>query len=222
MKTMILAAGRGSRMGALTASIPKPLLEVKGKSLIEWQIERVKNSTGITEFVINLAYLGQKIIDHLGDGSKLGVKIDYSLEQNGGLETAGGIIHALPLLGDEPFLVVNADIWLDFNYQNFLENAQKAMEEKKLAYLLLTQTPEWKKQGDFGFSAETNLVKPSGDLTFCGVSLINPELFGSSYGFLPLAPFLRSAAVKNLVGGEIFNGDFQDVGTPERLNALNQ
>lgn len=214
MKAMILAAGRGSRMGALTQNTPKPLLKIGKYHLIEWQIQRLA-AAGIREFIINLAYLGEQIAAALGDGSRYGVQISYSPEPEGGLETAGGIIQALPLLGEAPFLVANADVWCAPDYRRFISDYQEQM----LAHLLLVPTPAWKNSGDFDLAGERVII---GDTyTFAGISVIHPRLFaGENGGFLALAPFLRRAAQQGRLSGCLFTGQWQDVGTPERLASL--
>ncbi len=214
MKVMILAAGRGKRMQSLTDNCPKPLLHVGQYSLIEWQIMRLARD-GFREIVINLAYLGEQIQQTLGSGKQYGVNIQYSLEPENGLETAGGIIHALPLLGEKPFLVVNADVWCEADYAHFASHYRTEM----LAYLMLVATPDWKAQGDFDLVGES--VVKGNTLTFSGVSVLHPNLFiDSETGVLPLAPFLHRAAQQGKLYGETFDGIWQDVGTPDRLNYI--
>lgn len=212
MKAMILAAGRGSRMGALTRDLPKPLLTVGGQPLIVWQLRRLAKA-GIKEVVINVAYLGEKIIAALGDGQRYGVRIVYSEEGARGLETAGGIINALPLLGEEPFLVVNADVWCALDYQVLI-----AHYPNTLAHLVLVETPEWKETGDFDLNE--GRVSLGARYTFAGISIMQAALFsGLSAQFLPLAPLLRQTIAKTTISGVYFAGDWLDVGTPERLAA---
>lgn len=216
MRAMILAAGRGSRMGDLTKDTPKPLLKIGRYALIEWQILRLARA-GVVDVVINLAYLGEKIADFLGDGTRYGVRIVYSVEPEGGLETAGGVIQALPLLGEAPFLLLNADVWCDFDYSlwRFLR-----FEEAE-AYLLLVPNPKWKSKGDFDLAGTR--VLPGSSFTFSGISMISPRLFqGASVGFLPLAPFLHRASERGRLFGTLFLGQWQDVGTKERLAILRE
>lgn len=211
---MILAAGRGTRMRHLTANTPKPLLKIADKTLIEWQISRLAQA-GISEIVVNLHYLGEMIAQHLGDGKKYGVQIAYSREEEL-LETAGGIKKALPLLGEEPFLVVNADVWIDIDVADFLRKFSRQFP----AYLLLVKNPDWKAAGDFSYS--NGYVLSGQDFTFAGMSVLSAEIFQDLEERIPakLAPIFHSLVKKKMLYGEIFNGDWQDVGTPERLAEL--
>ena len=214
MKAMILAAGRGKRMGALTADCPKPLLRVGSDSLIGWQLRRLTRA-GFREVVINLGYRGTMIADALGDGSAYGLHIHYSREPEEGLETAGGIIQALALLGDAPFLVVNADVWCDADLRRFSESRPA----DSLAHLLLVETPAWKARGDFSLAGQ--MLIAGNTLTFSGISVLHPRLFaGVAPGFRPLAPILREHLPRGELSGEQHNGDWQDIGTPQRLAAL--
>lgn len=222
MKAMILAAGLGTRMRPLTDKTPKPLLPVAGKSLIQHHIERLV-AAGITELVINHAYLGAQIESFLGDGSLYGAKINYSREGEP-LNTAGGIAKALPLLGDEPFILVNGDVWSDYPFQRLLAQGKA---DNFAAYLVLVDNPEHNPQGDFGFVAGdvVDVASHSGVelYTFSGISVLSPKLFAR--GKLidqPLAPILRAAISAGQVGGEHYQGKWCDVGTPERLYALDQ
>ena len=212
MRAMILAAGRGERMMPLTQHTPKPLLLADGKSLIERIIERLV-SAEITEIVINHAYLGKQIEDALGDGSQFGATIYYSPEGEKGLETAGGIIHALPLLGEKPFLVVNADIATDFPFQHLHE---KSID---LAHLILVANPAHHPQGDFHLNADNTLSSDEKNcLTFSGIGLYSPQLFQQApKNSTKLAPILREAMLKGHVTGEYFEGLWMDIGTPTRL-----
>lgn len=216
MKAMILAAGHGKRMRPLTDNTPKPLLGVGGKSLIVWHIQRLRQG-GIKEFVINLGWCGWKIPEALGDGSQWGISIQYSDEQESGpLETAGGIIQALPLLGDKPFIVVNGDVWCDYTYEPI------SLTENNLAHLILVRNPTHNPEGDFCLQEQQ--VKNSGQpsYTFSGIGYYHPALFARQpQGKLPLAPLLREAMEQGQVSGEYFQGDWRDIGTPERLQRLN-
>jgi MurNAc alpha-1-phosphate uridylyltransferase len=215
MKAMILAAGRGERMRPLTDQVPKPLLEVAGKPLIVYHIEALRDA-GFRELVINHAWLGERITEYLGDGSSFGVRIRYSPEPEGALETGGGIQHALPLLGDEAFLVVNGDIWTDYPY------ASLHHPPPQLAHLVLVDNPPHHRQGDF--SLEKGIVTDAGTsaLTFSGIGVYRPELFrGHAPGAFPLAPLLREAMRSGQVSGEHYRGRWTDVGTPQRLEELN-
>ncbi len=215
MKAMILAAGLGSRMRPLTDVTPKPLLQVGDKALIVWHIEKLSQQ-GFRDIVINIAHLGYQIPEALGDGSKWGVHIAYSDEQEeGGLESAGGIVKALPLLGDEPFLVVNGDVCTDYNFQN-----NKELEDGVLAHLVLVPNPEHNPMGDFALDG--NLVVDNKQYTFAGIGYYSPKLFAEvPYGKSALAPLLRKAMREGKVTGELYRGRWHDIGTPERLNSLN-
>ncbi len=225
MKAMILAAGRGERMRPLTDDIPKPLLAVAGKPLIERHIEALV-SAGFTELVINHAWLGKKIEASLGDGSRFGATITYSPEGDKGLETGGGILHALPLLteGNEnkPFLVVNGDVVTDFDFRSLLPLQQTPFDNfslNNLAHLVLVPNPAFHPDGDF--SLEEGLVKNTGNAqyTFSGIGLYHPRLFaGIRDSTFPLAPLLRQAMDQGQVSGELYKGLWVDVGTRERLH----
>lgn len=217
MKAMILAAGRGERMRPLTDHTPKPLLPVGGKPLIVWHIEALAGA-GIKDIVINHAWLGEQIPQTLGDGSRWGVKIDYSAEGELGLETGGGIFNALPLLGEEPFLLVNGDVFTNLDYAALVE---RGLAQDMLAHLCLVDNPEHHPRGDFRLTDSGRVIdKPN--LTFSGVSLISPKLFvGSLAGKFPLAPLLRKAMLTQQVSGQYHKGFWLDVGTVQRLQYLN-
>lgn len=219
MKAMILAAGLGNRMRPLTLTTPKPLLVVGGKPLIVWHIEALK-AAGITEIVINTAWLGHKLHKYLGDGSLFGVHILWS-DEDEPLETAGGIHHALPLLGNEPFLLVNGDIWLHYDFSRLVNKDLG----QNLAHLVLVDNPQQHLAGDFSFNRQSNShqVLSEGDqkYTFAGVSVLSPQLFAHlSAGKAPLAPLLRQAIAQGKVSAEYHAGAWVDVGTPERLADL--
>lgn len=215
---MILAAGRGERMRPLTDHVPKPLLQVGGKPLIVWHIERLAEA-GISELVINHAHLGAQIEQTLGDGSRFGVRIRYSAEGQGrALETGGGIFKALPLLGEAPFLVVNGDIWCDVDF------AALTLADGLLAHLLLVDNPDHNPDGDFRLDAGGR-VHADGEprLTFSGIGIYHPALFaGCTPGAFPLAPLLRRAMADGRVSGQRHPGPWVDVGTPERLLMLDK
>jgi len=214
MKAMILAAGRGKRMGALTDNCPKPLLRVGDDTLIGWQLRRLARA-GFLEVVINLGYRGAMIESALGDGSAYGLHIIYSREPEEGLETAGGIVQALPLLEDAPFLVVNADVWCDVDLRRFSESHPA----DSLAHLLLTATPAWKARGDFSLAG--NILIAGETLTYTGIAVLHPRLFADVLpGFRPLAPILRAHLPRGEMSGEEYGGEWRDIGTPERLAAL--
>ena len=215
MKAMILAAGHGTRMQPLTEHTPKPLLAVAGKPLIVWHIEKLKRA-GFNELVINIAWLGTQIPKALGDGAQWGISIDYSDEQNeGALETAGGIVKALPLLGKEPFLVINGDVWCDFNYSSL------HLANNSLAHLVVVQNPKHNSKGDFALDNGRLHKEGATKYTFSGIGYYHPKLFESlSYGKRALAPILFQAMDQKEVTGELHEGDWRDIGTPERLHQL--
>lgn len=216
MKAMILAAGRGARMRPLTDNMPKPLLPVGGKPLIVWHLEKLA-AAGITDIVINTAWLGEKLVAALGEGEAFGVRIQWSHEPAGGLETAGGIMQALPLLGAEPFAVVNGDIWSDLDYR--LLTQQQGQMAEQLAHLWLVANPDHHPQGDFCLQGTRVIDKPG--FTFAGISVLRPELFAKAKGgFLKLRPFLAAAMAAKQVSGELHLGAWTDVGTVARLQAL--
>lgn len=219
MKAMILAAGLGNRMRPLTLHTPKPLLEVGGKPLIVWHIEKLA-AIGVTEIVINTAWLGEKLAQALGDGSQFGVKILWSHEGEG-LETAGGIIHALPLLGNQPFILLNGDVWTTMDFAPLLD----VDLNDNLAHLVLVENPQQHPEGDFTLAegkAYTFDQQVEGEnLTFSGVSVISPKIFeGLEAGKRPLAPLLKAAMLNHQVVASKLVGIWVDVGTPERLTAL--
>ncbi len=218
MKAMILAAGRGERMRPLTDAIPKVLLEVRAKPLIVWSIEALARS-GVREIVINHAHLGHMIEAALGDGRRFGVAVRYSREAEP-LETAGGVAQALPLLGDEPFLVVNGDLFCDFDFSRLVGIALG----QDLAHLVLVANPPHHPQGDFALNGAQVAESGQSKLTFSGIGLYRPELFSSirrgSKG--QIASLLRAAMARGLVSGEMHRGIWHDVGTPARLSALNE
>lgn len=212
---MILAAGRGERMRPLTDHTPKPLLEVGGRPLIVWHVERLA-AAGIRDLVINHAHLGQLIEQALGDGARWGVRIRYSAEGEGrALETGGGIFRALPLLGGAPFLVVNADVWTDFDPRGL------ALAPGDLACLAMVDNPPHHPHGDFHLAGGRLHADGEPRLTFSGIGLYSPALFsGCSPGAFPLAPLLRDAMRAGRVGGVHHPGLWVDVGTPQRLRDL--
>lgn len=215
MKAMILAAGRGERMRPLTDLLPKPLLAAGGKPLIVHHIEKLA-AAGVTQLVINHAWLGHKLVAALGDGSALGVSIHWSAEESA-LETAGGIVQALPLLGSEPFLVINGDTWLDLDYRALVN--QPLGED--LAHLWLVPNPPQHPQGDFSLQAGRVLDTPA--LTFSGVGLYHPAAFaGLPCGARKLAPLLRDWMAQGRVGGSLLAGEWRDIGTVDRLRELDE
>lgn len=216
MKAMILAAGRGERLRPLTDTTPKPLLKVGEYSLIEHHLMALKKA-GIEDVVVNLAWLGDQIESQLGDGSQYGVDIHYSYEMGQALETGGGIANALSLLGDDVFIVTNADIWTDYAYQNLPSSLNG------LAHLVMVDNPPQHIEGDF--SLENDLLHDTGEQqkTFSGIGVYSPDLFKDmTESIFPLAPLLRTAMQKELISGEHFQGQWFDIGTVERLQSLNE
>ena len=217
MKAFVLAAGRGERMRPLTDTIPKPLLLAGGEPLIVHTIRRLA-AANVTDLVINISHLGDQVEACLGGGDRFGVNIQYSREAVA-LETAGGIVNAIPLLGDAPFILVNGDIWTDFD---FAALTRRSLEDS-LAHLVMVSNPEHHLQGDF-YLEHGKLVQEAGELlTYCGIGLYSPNMFsGLPAGKRPLAPILRQAISNSQLTGEKFNGTWIDVGTPERLSELNR
>jgi len=215
MQAMILAAGRGERMRPLTDHTPKPLLQAGGKPLIVHHIERLVVA-GLNRIVINHAHLGHRIEAALGDGSRWGAEIRYSPEAKA-LETGGGIFKALPLLDHRPFLVVNGDIWTD------LEFARLRLLDGLLAHLVLVDNPPHHPAGDFALDNGRLSAQGMPRYTYSGIGVYHPDLFHScSAGPFPLAPLLRAAMGCDLVSGEHYGGRWLDIGTPERLQALDR
>lgn len=208
---MILAAGRGERMGQLTRDLPKPLIAIAGKALIVHQIERLRDA-GFTDLVINLAYRGDQIRAHLGTGEKFGVAIEYSTEAHGALDTGGGIAAAVTLLGPDPFLVVNCDVWTNFDFSILSAPAGQA-------HLVLVPNPTHNPAGDFCLSAGKIVIRSQPKLTFAGIGVYRPELFSGDHPQrFPLAPLLLAAASRGAVSAELYPGEWLDVGTVARLN----
>jgi MurNAc alpha-1-phosphate uridylyltransferase len=214
MKAMILAAGRGERMRPLTDRAPKPLLLAGGKPLIVHLIEGLRRE-GFCDLVINHAYLPQQLVSVLGDGRRLGVRIRYSAEPQQALDTGGGILNALPLLGNSPFLVVNGDIWTDYPFRRL------AKEPAHLAHLVMVDNPRHHPEGDFAVIDGKIDSRGCSRLTFGGIGVYRCDLFaGQGRSRFPLAPLLREAAMRGEVSAEYYGGQWIDVGTPQRLNEL--
>lgn len=222
MKAMILSAGRGERMRPLTDHTPKALLRVNDTPLIAILIAALAR-VGIRELVINLAHLGDQIVAALGDGTAHGVHIEYSREIEA-LETAGGIAYALPLLGVAPFIVVNADVYSDYDFSGLVTAARTLSTQGPLAHLVLVENPPQHPQGDFGLAGEHVLADAAARYTFSGMGAYHPALFdGIARGARArLADQLIAAMARRQVTGELYRGHWQDVGTPERLAALDQ
>jgi len=214
MRAMILAAGRGERLRPLTDELPKPLVEIAGKPLIEFHLEALA-AAGFREVVINQGHLGDLLPDALGDGSRWGVTIHWSDEQPEALETGGGIFQALPLLGSAPFLVINGDLWTDYPF------ARLRAIKCDWAHLVMVPNPVHNPGGDFALSGAR--IRETGDrkLTFSGMAVYNPRLFdGCQPGKFSVVPLVRSAMENHLVTGEVFQGGWSDIGTLERLDAM--
>jgi MurNAc alpha-1-phosphate uridylyltransferase len=218
VKAMVLAAGRGERMRPLTLERPKPLLEVGGLPLIVHHLHALAMA-GFRDVVVNLSWLGPQIRSALGDGSRYNVRLAYSDEGPEPLETGGGIFRALPLLGPAPFVVLNGDVWTDYPYAKLRESLRPA----DLAHLVLVPNPAHNQNGDFVLRAGRIVEEPGERLTFSGVGVYRPELFaGCEDGIFKLAPLLRGAAKAGRVSGELHDGEWLDIGTPQRLSELDR
>jgi MurNAc alpha-1-phosphate uridylyltransferase len=216
VKAMILAAGRGERLRPLTDSVPKPLVLAGGKPLVAWHLERLAAS-GIREVVINVSHLAQAIEDFVGDGARWSVSIAYSREP-AALETAGGIANARSLLGDAPFVLVNGDVWSDFDFARLVRRRIDA----HLAHLVLVPNPPFNPDGDFSLRAQSVGDEAAPRYTYTGIALLSPELVSTVRPGekAPLGPLLRDAAARGLVSGEPHAGIWSDVGTADRLAEL--
>ena len=211
---MILAAGRGERLRPITDTTPKALVEVRGQCLLERHLDAVK-AAGIDTVVINLGWLGEQVADRIASGARYGLSVVYSPEGEDILETGGGIQRALPMLGDEVFLVVNADIYTDMPLPVVLDDDADG-------HLVLVPKPAHRERGDFDLNAGRVLNSESPSLTFSGVALYRPEFFADcTPGRFPLAPMLRAAADASRLAGSVYEGTWEDVGTVERLEELN-
>ena len=217
MKAMILAAGRGSRLKPFTDSTPKPLLKVNGKPLICYHLEKLAQA-GIKDVVINTAWLGEQIPQALGTGSHWGLNLQYSHESEA-LETGGGIKKALPLLGGDPFVVINGDIFIDHLPESI---SDVTLSENTLAHLWFVKNPPHNPQGDFALVQNSVKLASQNKLTFSGIGLYRKALFDDSpNGAFPLPMLFRKAIAKQQVTGEQLTGYWNDVGTPQRLNEVN-
>lgn len=227
MRALILSTGRGERMRPLTDATPKPMLPVGGKPLIAWHLEKLA-AVGVTDVVINIAHLAERFPAELGDGARWNLRLHWSREGEASLETGGGMLHALPLLGGAPFLLVNGDVWTDFDF------ATLPHEPSGLAHLVLVDPPPEKARGDFAL-ADDGRVHSTGKtlLTYAGIGMYRHELLddwratiGDAPGAdahpprFPLAPLLRAAMATGAITGQHHRGAWTDVGTPERLAAL--
>lgn len=219
MKAMILAAGRGERMRPLTDTLPKPLLPVAGKPLIVYHLEKL-SAIGVKEVVINVAYLGEKIQQMLGDGSQWGVSIQYSIEPQP-LETAGALLHCLPLLGDEPFLLINGDVWSDIDFSEIMHVSLNNM----VGHLFFVDNPAHNPQGDFSLHENHVQIKQPSlpAYTFSGMALIHPKMIAAypeKRNAFPLKEVFLYYIQRQQLSGSIYRGAWCDVGTPERLAEL--
>ena len=227
MKAMVLAAGEGRRMKPLTDVRPKPLLTVAGRPLIEHHIVRLRDA-GVTDIVVNVSYLGQQLVEFLGDGSRWGVELTVS-EETAPLETAGGVVQALPYLGDEPFVLVNGDIYTDFPFATLRRVSLIAGG----GYLVLVANPDHHPEGDFCLHEHrldfiednASVSEPAGSIqsmTYSGIGLYDPQLFAAEApGKILLRPLLDRAVAGALLQGELYRGVWEDIGTPERLASIN-
>ncbi|GAC1628256.1 MAG: N-acetylmuramate alpha-1-phosphate uridylyltransferase [Nevskia sp.] len=216
---MILAAGRGERMRPLTDVMPKPMIAVRGRPLIDYHLDALA-AAGVREVVVNLGWLGATLRAYLGDGARHGLAIAYSDEGWPALETGGGVFRALPLLGRAPFLLLNGDVWCDHPLAPLVARAA-AMPAEDCAHLLMVANPEHNRRGDFGLAGGRIVTACAESHTFSGLSILRPALFeGCRDGAFPLAPLLRDAALRGQVSGEMHAGLWSDVGTPQRLAVL--
>ncbi len=220
IRAIILAAGRGERMRPLTDTIPKPLIAIKNKSLIIYHLEKLARA-GIKEVVINISYLADKIKDFVGDGSKYGIKIIYSYEPEV-LETGGGIFQALPFLGPEPFLVISADIYTDYDYGNLLKNPLfQGFSPSVLGHLVLAPVPDYLKNSDFSLDSEGFVSLETPCYTYANIGIYRPELFKScKSGHFPLGPLLKKAVENHEITGEIYKKLWYNLGSLEELKKL--
>lgn len=207
----MLAAGRGERLRPLTDSMPKSLVEVQGQSLLERHLDNIRRA-GIKDVVINLGWLGEQIVERVATGSRYGLSVSYSDEQDDILETGGGIHKALPMLGDKPFLVVNADVYTDMPIPDV------SLSRRDMGHLVMVPSPSYREGGDFDVENGRIRNGESQQLTFSGVAVYRPEFFaGCEAGRFSIVPMLREAADDDLLQGSIYAGLWADVGTPERL-----
>jgi MurNAc alpha-1-phosphate uridylyltransferase len=216
MKAMILAAGYGKRLRPLTDHTPKPLVSIGGKPLIVHHLEKIAQ-TGIKEVVINLGHLGSKIPEVLGTGSEWGLSIEYSDEGPDPLETGGGMAKALPLLGSDTFLLVNGDVWCDLDFTTI----PHTLESNDQALLYLVQQPNWRERGDFSLDHQRVVESESPQYLYAGIALYHPSILdGATVEKFSIVPRLKKAIAANQVAGILHQGEWDDVGTPERLQAI--
>ena len=214
-RAMVLAAGRGERLRPITDTLPKPLVPIAGKPLIAYHLEALARAR-IREVVINLSWLGEKIRTALGDGGRYGVSIAYSEEGPTPLETGGGIHRALALLGAEPFLVVNSDVWTDMDFSRV-----PTLDDGADAHLMLAPNPAHHPRGDFGLEGDFVVAGEAERFTYTGIGMFRPQLFdGCAPGKFPLLPLLRRAIAARRLRGEVYRGEWLDIGSPDRLAQL--
>jgi len=222
MKAMVLAAGRGERLRPITDTVPKPLVQVAGKPLIVYHLEALARA-GVRDVVINLSWLADKIRTALRDGSDYGVRITYTDEGPVALETGGGIFNAIQHLAPGPFLVVNGDTFTDIDLEALQARTDADTRSGALARLVLVPNPTQHPQGDFGLEGEQVVERPTGRFTYSGVGIYRPELFeGCTAGKFPLLPLLKRAIAASRLRGQLHEGEWCDVGTPQRLAELNE
>lgn len=224
-QAMILAAGKGTRLRPLTLETPKPLVEVGGQPLIVWHIKALQ-AAGITDITINASWLADKLIEALGDGEPFGVKLNWSVEEDEPLETAGGIFQALHSgkLQDEPFILINSDVWTTYDFSQLIDYQ---LSEDQRAHLLLIDNPQHNSGGDFAVNnglASEQAIADEDKFTFAGVSVVSPRLVDGLVSGQPaaLAPLLKQAMMKFQVTAEVITDNWVDVGTPERLTQVNE
>ena len=216
MKAMILAAGRGTRLAPLTDTTPKPMLPLNGRPLIEWQVEALARC-GVESLVINLYHLGEQIERHLSDGARYGLTITYSHEGEA-LETGGGIVNALPLLGDDPFWLLNGDIWTDFDFTTL----PRSVPEATPVHMVLTPTPEWRAHGDFTY-ADGFLTGRGADYVYCGIAVVHPRVFaGRKAERFSWSDIFFALAEQGRVSAQIHHGRWHDIGTLAQYQALTE
>jgi MurNAc alpha-1-phosphate uridylyltransferase len=216
MKAMVLAAGFGNRLRPLTDHTPKPLVSIGGKPLIVHHLEKL-SAAGFKEVVINLGHLGCKIPEVLGDGSNWSLSIEYSDEGPEPLETGGGMAKALPLLGGDPFLLVNGDVWCDLDFCSI----PKTLAKNDLATLYLVPCPEWRTRGDFSLSENRVIENDAPEHLYSGIAIYHPQILeGAKVERFSIVPRLKKAISQNQVAGLFYGGEWDDVGTPDRLHAL--
>jgi MurNAc alpha-1-phosphate uridylyltransferase len=222
MKAMVLAAGRGERLRPITDTLPKPLVRVAGKPLIVYHLEALARA-GVRDVVINLSWLADELRTALRDGSEYGVRITYIDEGTVALETGGGIFNAIQFLGPGPFLVVNGDTFTDIDFGALLARADTDTRSGAWARLVLVPNPTQHPRGDFGLEGEQVVERQTGRLTYSGVGVYRPEFFeGCTGGKFPLLPLLKRAIAAGRLRGQLHEGEWCDVGTPQRLAELDE